>query len=266
MGSGGGRGGDVLSSGAVHVTASLVKVLGFLLAEGMENVDHYKMVVLRERGPWEPAASRGRRGRNRGGASSIATMETYLCFWCQSASVCFSEIDKQVHSVILTSGEETIMGSRQKSWDDTNPGIKTTRNWGSKLIECSCVVSTGQFFYSACFRPLGESLYRAKALSSHDYFRFVKIQRYAGWCGPFYPGVINRQAVVVVHRLAPWLSFFRDPEPPRLLRGRAGHRFPSPARGASRYQRPKAVPRDFDWLLRRCEPGRKVKFATSALV
>ncbi|CAM9453258.1 unnamed protein product [Scytosiphon promiscuus] len=96
--------GDVLSSGSVHVTASLVKVLGFLLADGMENVEHYKMVVLRERGPWEPAASRGRRGRNRAGAGSITTMETYLCFWCQSASTCFSEIDKQVHSVVLTSG------------------------------------------------------------------------------------------------------------------------------------------------------------------
>lgn len=123
MGSSGGRGGDVLSSGAVHVTASLVKVLGFLLAEGMENVDHYKMVVLRERGPWEPAASRGRRGRNRGVASSIMAMETYLCFWCQSASVCFSDIDKQVHSVILTSGEKRI-GSRGASWDGTKSGIK----------------------------------------------------------------------------------------------------------------------------------------------
>ena len=92
----------------MHVTASLVKVLGFLLAEGMENVDHYKMVVLRERGPWEPAASRGRRGRNRGGASSIMAMETYLCFWCQSASTCFSEIDKQVHSIVLTSGEKHV--------------------------------------------------------------------------------------------------------------------------------------------------------------
>lgn len=91
------------------MTASLVKVLGFLLAEGMENVDHYKMVVLRERGPWKPAgSSRGRRGRNRaggGGAGSITAMETYLCFWCQSASTCFSEIDKQVHSIVLTSGE-----------------------------------------------------------------------------------------------------------------------------------------------------------------
>ncbi|CAM9384847.1 unnamed protein product [Ectocarpus fasciculatus] len=100
-----GHGGDeVLSSGSVHVTASLVKVLGFLLTEGMENVDHYKMVVLRERGPWEPVSSRGRRGRNRRGAGSITAMETYLCFWCQSASTCFSEIDKQVHSVVLTSG------------------------------------------------------------------------------------------------------------------------------------------------------------------
>lgn len=89
------------------MTASLVKVLGFLLAEGMENVEHYKMVVLRERGPWEPTASRGRRGRTRGGgAGSFAAMETYLCFWCQSASTCFSEIDKQVHSIVLTSGEK----------------------------------------------------------------------------------------------------------------------------------------------------------------
>lgn len=100
-----GGGEEVLSSGSVHVTASLVKVLGFLLAEGMENVDHYKMVVLRERGPWEPAASRGRRGRNRGRVGSITAMETYLCFWCQSASTCFSEIDKLVHSIVLTSGE-----------------------------------------------------------------------------------------------------------------------------------------------------------------
>ncbi|CAN0553550.1 unnamed protein product, partial [Ectocarpus sp. 12 AP-2014] len=98
-------GDEVLSSGSVHVTASLVKVLGFLLTEGMENVDHYKMVVLRERGPWEPVSSRGRRGRNRLGSGSITAMETYLCFWCQSASTCFSEIDKQVHSVVLTSGE-----------------------------------------------------------------------------------------------------------------------------------------------------------------
>eukprot|EP00752_Nemacystus_decipiens_P006081 g5489.t1 len=99
-----GHGGDVLSSGSLQVTSSLVKVLGFLLAEGMENVDHYKMVVLRERGPWEPAGSRGRRGRNRGGAGSITAMETYLCFWCLSASTCFSEIDKQAHSIVLTSG------------------------------------------------------------------------------------------------------------------------------------------------------------------
>lgn len=99
------------------MTASLVKVLGFLLAEGMENVEHYKMVVLRERGPWEPAASRGRRGRNRGGAGSITAMETYLCFWCQSASTCFSEIDKQVHSIVLTSGE---------------------KKWGSKLNTTGC--------------------------------------------------------------------------------------------------------------------------------
>ncbi len=132
MGSGGGRGGDVLSSGAVHVTASLVKVLEFLLAEGMENVDHYKMVVLRERGPWEPAASRGRRGRNRGGANSIMAMETYLCFWCLSASVCFSEIDKQVHSVILTSGEKTWEVDRQ---------VGTGRNWGPNF-ERLCVVGT----------------------------------------------------------------------------------------------------------------------------
>ncbi|CAN0502629.1 unnamed protein product, partial [Ectocarpus sp. 12 AP-2014] len=106
------HGGDeVLSSGSVHVTASLVKVLGFLLTEGMENVDHYKMVVLRERGPWEPVSSRGRRGRNRLGSGSITAMETYLCFWCQSASTCFSEIDKQVHSVVLTSGTLSPMNS-----------------------------------------------------------------------------------------------------------------------------------------------------------
>ncbi|CAM9541114.1 unnamed protein product [Ectocarpus sp. 6 AP-2014] len=106
------HGGDeVLSSGSVHVTASLVKVLGFLLTEGMENVDHYKMVVLRERGPWEPVSSRGRRGRNRPGSGSITAMETYLCFWCQSASTCFSEIDKQVHSVVLTSGTLSPMNS-----------------------------------------------------------------------------------------------------------------------------------------------------------
>eukprot|EP00903_Cladosiphon_okamuranus_P014456 g13412.t1 len=103
-GPGEGHRGDVLSSGSLRVTSSLVTVLGFLLAEGMKNVDHYKMVVLRERGPWEPASSRGRRGRNRAGAASIAAMETYLCFWCLSASTCFSEIDKQVHSIVLTSG------------------------------------------------------------------------------------------------------------------------------------------------------------------
>lgn len=99
----------------MHVTAELVKVLGFLLAEGMENVEHYKMVVLRERGAWQPAAparGRGRRGRGRsgrgvgfGGGGTMGAMETYLCFWCQSAGVCFSEIDKQVHSIVLTSGE-----------------------------------------------------------------------------------------------------------------------------------------------------------------
>lgn len=112
---------DVLSSGAIHVTSSLVKVLGFLLTEGMENVEHYKMVVLRERAPWQPAAAtrgRGRRssGGSRGGMSgggygvggAVGAMEAYLCFWCQSAGVCFSEIDKQVHSVILTSGEKAI--------------------------------------------------------------------------------------------------------------------------------------------------------------
>ncbi|CAN0460042.1 unnamed protein product, partial [Ectocarpus sp. 8 AP-2014] len=38
-------------------------------------------------------------------------METYLCFWCQSASTCFSEIDKQVHSVVLTSGTLSPMNS-----------------------------------------------------------------------------------------------------------------------------------------------------------
>lgn len=103
----------------MHVTAELVKVLGFLLAEGMGNVEHYKMVVLRERGPWQPAApvrGRGRHGRGRsgrgvgfGGGGTMGAMETYLCFWCQSAGVCFSEIDKQVHSIVLTSGELEIV-------------------------------------------------------------------------------------------------------------------------------------------------------------
>lgn len=104
---------DVLSSGSLHVTTSLVKVLGFLLAEGMENVAHYKMVVLRERGPWQSAADvrvRGRRSRAPGdrnsGAGAMGSMETFLCFWCQSAGVCFSEIDAQVHSIVLTSGEK----------------------------------------------------------------------------------------------------------------------------------------------------------------
>ena len=108
------------------MTASLVKVLGFLLAEGMENVDHYKMVVLRERGPWEPAGSRGRRGRNRGGAGSITAMETYLCFWCLSASTCFSEIDKQVHSIVLTSGE--------RAWD----GKQGHRPDGGRIVRVAC--------------------------------------------------------------------------------------------------------------------------------
>lgn len=96
----------------MHVTSELVKVLGFLLAEDMENVEHYKMVVLREKGPWQPAAAprgRGRHGRGRGGRGrgfgGGGAMETYLCFWCQSAGVCFSEIDKLVHSIVLTSGE-----------------------------------------------------------------------------------------------------------------------------------------------------------------
>lgn len=89
---------------------ALVKVLGFLITEGMENVEHYKMVVLRERAPWQPTGSGGRRGRARGGSSAGAdgvfgAMETYLCFWCQSASVCFSEVDKQAHSIVLTSGK-----------------------------------------------------------------------------------------------------------------------------------------------------------------
>lgn len=104
---------DVLSGQSRCVISSLIKVLGFLFTEGMENVEHYKMVVLRERGPWQPPATRGGRGRARGGRSggsfakggTFGRMETYLCFWCLSASVCFSEINKQVHSIVLTSGE-----------------------------------------------------------------------------------------------------------------------------------------------------------------
>lgn len=106
----------------MHVTSSLVKVLGFLLAEGMENVEHYKMVVIREKGPWQPPGrrDRGRRasrggGRRHGGTGRIEAMETYLCFWCQSAAVCFSEIDKQVHSIVLTSGEKTG-GPLERRW------------------------------------------------------------------------------------------------------------------------------------------------------
>lgn len=108
-----------MSSGSFHVIASLVKVLGFLLSDGMANVEHYKMVVLRERGPWQPTPAvqgrgrRGSRGRHARGVKGdfrgegvMGAMETYLCFWCQSAGVCFSEIGKEVHSIILTSGEK----------------------------------------------------------------------------------------------------------------------------------------------------------------
>lgn len=109
------HGGNVLSSGALQLTSSLLKVLSFLLADGMENVEHYKMVVLRERAPWQQTdAARGsRRGmaRNRGRGGVVESygrsgaMEMYLCFWCLSASVCFSEIDRLVHSIVLTSGK-----------------------------------------------------------------------------------------------------------------------------------------------------------------
>lgn len=110
------HGGNVLSSGALQLTSSLIKVLSFLLAEDMGNVEHYKMVVLRERAPWQPAdADRGSgrgmaRNRGRGGVGASygrsGAMETYLCFWCLSASVCFSEIDRLVHSIVLTSGKK----------------------------------------------------------------------------------------------------------------------------------------------------------------
>lgn len=137
------------------MSASLVKVLGFLLTESMENVQHYKMVVLREKGPWQPASTRGRRGRRRdsggrggdyGGRGSIGAMETYLCFWCQSAGVCFSEIDRQVHSIILTSGEEVKRFSGEKS----SPGCRGREGGEAGVISiadsgtCSCnIVARG---------------------------------------------------------------------------------------------------------------------------
>lgn len=117
------HGGNGLSSGALQLTSSLLKVLSFLLVEGMENVEHYKMVVLRERAPWQPTdAGRGSgrgmaRNRGRGGGvesyGRSGAMEMYLCFWCLSASVCFSEIDRLVHSIVLTSGMESSRSEPQ---------------------------------------------------------------------------------------------------------------------------------------------------------
>ncbi|CAM9111560.1 unnamed protein product [Discosporangium mesarthrocarpum] len=100
---------DSLSKGALMVVSSLLTVLGFLTDGEMENVEHYRMVVLRERiwGGQEEIEGGGVRRRGRRGQGNIGNsmMQTKLCFWCMSAGVCFSKINSlQVHSLVLSSG------------------------------------------------------------------------------------------------------------------------------------------------------------------
>lgn len=60
-----------------------------------------------------------------------------------------------------------------------------------------------------------------------------------------------------LHCCLPFPTYYdkrRNLEPPGFLCGRIGRRIPSPTRGASRYQRAEAVPRDFDRVFWRREP------------
>ncbi|CAM9721761.1 unnamed protein product, partial [Choristocarpus tenellus] len=87
---------STLSSGAVLVVSSLLTVLGFLVSgNSMENVPHYRMVVLKERLRW--GQGRGRRKEGQGSMQGGGLrMQTLLCFWCLSAGVCFAKINDLV--------------------------------------------------------------------------------------------------------------------------------------------------------------------------
>jgi fanconi anemia group J protein len=133
-----------LSPPALTLVSQLVNVAVFMLGKESTNTQHYKMVVLREResntnssdnnsNGSGSSSGRGRRG-GRGGRFSggrfggprgnangysrygdddyaTAKMETYLCLWCLSASVCFQDIAERARSVILTSGTLSPMDS-----------------------------------------------------------------------------------------------------------------------------------------------------------
>jgi Rad3-related DNA helicase len=72
----------------------LADVTSVASAQNFANLRHYRMVVrLLDAQPAENSNRRGRRHKNR-----------QLCIWCLHASVGFSDISEQCHSVILASG------------------------------------------------------------------------------------------------------------------------------------------------------------------
>ena len=85
----------VPSKRALSIAERLVAVFSFFLRDGMRDMEHFRLVVKKER-KFVKSSFKGMKGQ--------FVWESKLCIWCLSAAVAFQDVHQKAHSVILASG------------------------------------------------------------------------------------------------------------------------------------------------------------------